>query len=677
MHPIRPECHPRPMLPTFPVGSRFSQPAAMMTGPNMYNVPQQIRPPVHLNSHAGFHNHSQQQLSHQWPVQNVLGPHPQQMMRAPSGMMMTPGAPQMVPVGFMNGEILFEQVHPLMSAAPPQNLFTTMPQVQLKKNIPQSMMLPSPCFAVAKCLPRNFCSSFNVAVSLLEASLTSFLLIFSSIFEGRPVLDRGLFVLYDVTTNILGKADWNISMLFEVNQRHLNGNSNTRKTEHVRERPYIKKPPNAFMLFANKYREVVTMQLEKRDSASVHVALGKMWKLLPQADRDKYYEEADAQKRRHAQLYPRWSTCENYGKRRKRRKSKVHASVSKDTPDPEGPHTNSMCLSTVQKDIMVYEELDSSSEAMHYNSQPHSALESEESVEALNEEKKFMQMPCVKNELSITPDGQTPGETLENDHTLNLLDCMLLSPASQIELQSVEDGFQLLLEHFEPQGLPAHTEAEEYTKPMSLGESHQLIIKLFEGPSLPGNLKVETQLDLAMQGHTVTAGPSKPLNKPIQLALEHLETQPSIAERGHLKEEMQPCFIAHCQTLVAGTVKQEVSDQVPQGQLETTSSTGLSVKEKTQMSTTLQSQKITQVFNTLTVQNPTINSSKLLNQDTEIQTPSGDFETSARSQAVSIRSVTKEKLSVPLQHVETPSAGTQSRDGDLLQCLSFGDELQF
>ncbi|XP_061660557.1 uncharacterized protein LOC133492428 isoform X3 [Syngnathoides biaculeatus] len=548
-----PECHPRPMLPTFPVGSRFSQPAAMMTGPNMYNVPQQIRPPVHLNSHAGFHNHSQQQLSHQWPVQNVLGPHPQQMMRAPSGMMMTPGAPQMVPVGFIN----------------------------------------------------------------------------------------------------------------------------TRKTEHVRERPYIKKPPNAFMLFANKYREVVTMQLEKRDSASVHVALGKMWKLLPQADRDKYYEEADAQKRRHAQLYPRWSTCENYGKRRKRRKSKVHASVSKDTPDPEGPHTNSMCLSTVQKDIMVYEELDSSSEAMHYNSQPHSALESEESVEALNEEKKFMQMPCVKNELSITPDGQTPGETLENDHTLNLLDCMLLSPASQIELQSVEDGFQLLLEHFEPQGLPAHTEAEEYTKPMSLGESHQLIIKLFEGPSLPGNLKVETQLDLAMQGHTVTAGPSKPLNKPIQLALEHLETQPSIAERGHLKEEMQPCFIAHCQTLVAGTVKQEVSDQVPQGQLETTSSTGLSVKEKTQMSTTLQSQKITQVFNTLTVQNPTINSSKLLNQDTEIQTPSGDFETSARSQAVSIRSVTKEKLSVPLQHVETPSAGTQSRDGDLLQCLSFGDELQF
>ncbi|XP_051910697.1 uncharacterized protein LOC127593345 [Hippocampus zosterae] len=571
MHPIRPECHPRLMLPTFPVGPRFSQPATMMTGPNMYNVPQQIRPPVHLNSHAGFHNHSQQQLPHQWPVQNVLGPHPQQMIRAPSGMMMTPGAPQMVPVGFMNGEILFEQVHPLMSAAPPQNLFTTI---------------------------------------------------------------------------------------------------NTRKTEHVRERPYIKKPPNAFMLFANKYREVVTMQLEKRDSASVHVALGKMWKLLPQADRDKYYEEADAQKRRHAQLYPRWSTCENYGKRRKRRKSKVHTGVPKDTPDPEGAHTNSMCLSTVQKDIMACDELDSSSETMHYNSQPPSALNSEESVEALIEEKKFMQMPCGKNELSIAPEGQPQGETLENDHALNLLDCMLLSPASQIELQSVEDGFQLLLEHFEPQGLPLLTEAEEYTKPLGIGESQQLIIKVFEGPTLTGNIKVETQVDLAVQGHTVTAGPSKPLNKPIQLALEHLDA----------KEEMQPRLIAHCQTLVAETIKQEVLNQVPLRLLEAPSPAALGVKEKTQTTTSVQSQKTKQVFNPLTVHHHKAESSRLLSQDTEIQAPSVDFETSVRSQSQklgSIQSLSKEKLSAPMPHVETLSATSHSRGGDLLQCLSFGDELQF
>ncbi|XP_037135811.1 putative transcription factor SOX-14 [Syngnathus acus] len=565
MHPIRPECHPRPMLPTFPVGPRFSQPATMMTGPNMYNVPQQIRPPVHLNSHAGFHN--SQQLPHQWPVQNVLGPHPQQMMRAPSGMMMTPGAPQMVPVGFMNGEILFEQVHPLMSTAPPQNLFTTI---------------------------------------------------------------------------------------------------NTRKTEHVRERPYIKKPPNAFMLFANKYREVVTMQLEKRDSASVHVALGKMWKLLPQADRDKYYEEADAQKRRHAQLYPRWSTCENYGKRRKRRKSKIHTGVSKDTPDTEVPHGNSMCLSTVQKDIMVSEELDSSSETMHYNSQPPSALDSEESVEALIEEKKFVQMPCGKNELSIAPDVQTQGEILENDHALNLLDCMLLSPASQIELQSVEDGFQLLLEHFEPQGLPLLTEAEEYTKPLSLGESQQLIIKLFEGPALTGNLKVETQLDLAVQGHTVAAGPSKPLNKPIQLALEHLDT----------KEDIQPRLIAHCQTLEAESLKQDVLNQVPLGLLETSSSTSLSSKETTQ--TTPSESKITPVLDPVSPHHHKSESSRLLSQDTEIQATSADFETSAQSpKLASIQSLSKDKLSMPLPHVETLSAASQSRDGDLLQCLSFGDELQF
>ncbi len=37
-------------------------------------------------------------------------------------------------------------------------------------------------------LARNSCSSFNIAVGLLASSLTSFLLIFSSILEGHPVL---------------------------------------------------------------------------------------------------------------------------------------------------------------------------------------------------------------------------------------------------------------------------------------------------------------------------------------------------------------------------------------------------------------------------------------------------------------------------------------------------------
>ncbi|XP_077479865.1 uncharacterized protein LOC144091436 isoform X2 [Stigmatopora argus] len=548
MHPIRPECHPCPRLPTLPVGARLSQPPTMMAGPNMYNIQQQIRPPLHLNSHAGFHNHSQQ-LPPQWPVQNILGPHPQQMMRHPSAMMMTPGAPQMVPVGFMNGEILFEQVHPLMSAAPPQNLFTTI---------------------------------------------------------------------------------------------------NTRKTENVRERPYIKKPPNAFMLFANKYREVVTMQLEKRDSASVHVALGKIWKLLPQADRDKYHEEADAQKRRHAQLYPRWSTCENYGKRRKRRKSKVHPSVTReDTPDPVA-HASSMCLSTVQKDVTVSEDMDSSSEAIHYNSLPPSALDSEESVEALIEEKSFMQMPCVQNELSISTDGPTQAAGLEIDHALNLLDCMLLSPASQIELQSVEDGFQLFLGHIEPQVHPLKPEAEDYAKPLSLGESQQLIIKLFESP---GNIKVETQLDLAVQGHAVSAEASKPLNKVIQLPMDHNETPFSISERCYPKEEIQPSLIARCQTLVPGLIEEEGANEA---QLESAHA---------------------QVFNPPTAHNPSIESSKPLIQDLEIPLPSEDLETSSRSlKLASVPSLIKENVS---PHVETLSATTQSQDRDILQCLSFGDELEF
>ncbi len=45
-------------------------------------------------------------------------------------------------------------------------------------------------------LARNSCSSFNVAVGLLAASLTSFLLTFSSVLEGRPVLGNITVELY-------------------------------------------------------------------------------------------------------------------------------------------------------------------------------------------------------------------------------------------------------------------------------------------------------------------------------------------------------------------------------------------------------------------------------------------------------------------------------------------------
>ncbi|XP_054620974.1 transcription factor 7-like 1-C [Dunckerocampus dactyliophorus] len=497
------------------------------------------------------------------------------MMRAPSGMMMTPGTPQMVPVGFMNGEILFEQVHPLMSAAPPQNIFTSI---------------------------------------------------------------------------------------------------NSRKTEHVRDRPYIKKPPNAFMLFANKYREIVTMQLEKRDSASVHVALGKMWKLLPQADRDKYYEEADAQKRRHAQLYPRWSTCENYGKRRKRRKSKLPTNVSKDTPDPELPHVNSMsmCLAPVQSGLMGSEELDSSSattgadtpDTMHYSSQPPSALSSEESVDAATLEEKYIQLPCVNDDISIAPDGQTQAETLENDQALNLLDCMLLSPASQIELQSVGDGFQLLLEHFEPEPLALHTETEESGKVLGLEESQQFIIKLFDNPALPGNIKVETQLGTAVQGHTITAGSPKLLSK-------------------------------YSQTMAAGAMRQEVNVQIPLEHLEIPASMGVSVKEEPQLPLAIQSREITKVSIAHAVHYHTAKteSSSLASIDKDLQVPTGnvgnDLTSSAgqswsfkeerlavQSQKLRLSIQSLENLSGPLPHFQSLSSAEESREGDLLQCLSLGDELQ-
>ncbi|XP_061877906.1 uncharacterized protein LOC133630352 isoform X6 [Entelurus aequoreus] len=422
----------------------------------------------------------QQQLPHQWPVQNVLGPHPQQMMRAPSGMMMTPGTPQMVPVGFIGS-----------------------------------------------------CSRRQTGTNIMRKPMLRSDVTHNSILAGPPV------------------------------------------------------------------------------------------------------------------------------KTTKRRKSKLPSSVS------------------IQTGMMASEELDSSSattgadtpETMQYNSQSLSALSSDESEDAATEE-NFTQLPCVENDIPVAPDGPTQGETLENDHALNLLDCMLLSPASQIELQSVGDGFQLFLEHFEPETVAVHTETDESRKPLSLEESQQLIIKLFDNPSLTGNIMVGTQ-----QGHEIKASSSKPLSKYIQL--------PSTAERGNSS-----------QTMAIGTLKQEVEVQITMGHLEIPTSVAVDVKDEPQLPLTIQSQKITQVAIAHVVHNHMLEAEppSLQSRDKALQLPSeNDLNSSAghlwsfkeealalhsQKMRVSLQSLSKENLSGQLPHFECLSSAEDSREEDLLQCLSFGDELQ-
>ncbi|CAB1422740.1 unnamed protein product, partial [Pleuronectes platessa] len=91
-------------------------------------------------------------------------------------------------------------------------------------------------------------------------------------------------------------------------------NSEKRKHESQQddERPYIPKPPNAFMLFMKEQRQYVLATHKSNDPATVSMIIGKKWRALSENKQDKYYKEAKRLKQLHNQLYPDWSEKENY-----------------------------------------------------------------------------------------------------------------------------------------------------------------------------------------------------------------------------------------------------------------------------------------------------------------------------------------------------------------------------
>ncbi|XP_068163258.1 transcription factor 7-like 2 [Antennarius striatus] len=64
----------------------------------------------------------------------------------------------------------------------------------------------------------------------------------------------------------------------------------TRNQHH--NHPYVKKPPNAFMLFLKEQRPYVHPNIQRQGSGVVNKVLGRKWTSLPKEERDKYYREA-------------------------------------------------------------------------------------------------------------------------------------------------------------------------------------------------------------------------------------------------------------------------------------------------------------------------------------------------------------------------------------------------
>ncbi|XP_075875038.1 transcription factor 7-like 1-D isoform X2 [Nelusetta ayraudi] len=78
--------------------------------------------------------------------------------------------------------------------------------------------------------------------------------------------------------------------------------------------PYVKKPLNAFMIFRKEQRPIVMAEQKIRDSATVNAIVGQKWKRLTKEEQDRYYKEAEKEKRLHALRHPDWSPKYNYGK---------------------------------------------------------------------------------------------------------------------------------------------------------------------------------------------------------------------------------------------------------------------------------------------------------------------------------------------------------------------------
>ncbi|XP_061537941.1 transcription factor 7-like 1-C isoform X1 [Phycodurus eques] len=91
----------------------------------------------------------------------------------------------------------------------------------------------------------------------------------------------------------------------------------TKKVEdHLTQQTYVKKPLNAFMLFSKEHRQAVKAKSASTNIAVINETLGKMWHLLPDKEKAKYYEQAEEERKLHAQQHPDWSCRHNYGKKR-------------------------------------------------------------------------------------------------------------------------------------------------------------------------------------------------------------------------------------------------------------------------------------------------------------------------------------------------------------------------
>ncbi|XP_075885883.1 transcription factor 7-like 1-A isoform X1 [Nelusetta ayraudi] len=98
--------------------------------------------------------------------------------------------------------------------------------------------------------------------------------------------------------------------------------ADTQEEREDERKPHIKKPLNAFMLYMRDERPKVVAQCKVKESATINQILGQRWHSLSKEEQAKYYEMARKERLVHSKLYPGWSARDNYGKKKKRKRTK-------------------------------------------------------------------------------------------------------------------------------------------------------------------------------------------------------------------------------------------------------------------------------------------------------------------------------------------------------------------
>ncbi|XP_034750896.1 transcription factor 7-like 1-B isoform X3 [Etheostoma cragini] len=147
----------------------------------------------------------------------------------------------------------------------------------------------------------------------------------------------------------------NGEMLYEVVAEDPSNTSNLRKRKRKAQQdescPYIKKPPNAFLLFMKEQRLNVEAEFNMKGmrNAAINRILGHKWKSLTKEEQAKYYDKAKEEKRLHAQQHPEWTTRDNYGRKMKRQRKGKASAIN---PEEDTQQAKELCGTPVQTAVM-------------------------------------------------------------------------------------------------------------------------------------------------------------------------------------------------------------------------------------------------------------------------------------------------------------------------------------